>query len=68
MSDTYTRINWKEAPSTQTPISAENLNKMDKGIKDAHNKYDNLSENVANLRTEIGLEVTNIASLVGGEA
>lgn len=30
----YTRVNWQDSPSTATPISASNLNKMDKGIKD----------------------------------
>lgn len=28
----YDRVNWEDAPSTKTPISAENLNKMDAGI------------------------------------
>ena len=26
---TYTRVNWKDLPDTSTPITAENLNKMD---------------------------------------
>jgi hypothetical protein len=30
----YTRVNWEDLPSTNTPINATNLNKMDKGIKD----------------------------------
>lgn len=30
----YTRINWENEPSTNTPVSATNLNIMDKGIKD----------------------------------
>lgn len=28
----YTRVNWEDLPSTNTPINAENLNKMDEGI------------------------------------
>lgn len=28
----YNRVNWEDAPSTKTPVSAENLNKMDAGI------------------------------------
>lgn len=28
----YSRINWENKPSTNTPINAENLNKMDAGI------------------------------------
>lgn len=31
---TYNRVNWKDTPSTETPINATNLNKMDKGISD----------------------------------
>lgn len=34
----YTRINWKDGESGGTPLSAENLNKMDKGIYDANSK------------------------------
>ncbi len=30
----YTRINWENSPSTNTPRNATNLNKMDKGIYD----------------------------------
>lgn len=29
----YTRVNWQDAPSVSTPVSASNLNKMDAGIK-----------------------------------
>ena len=32
MSVDYTRVNWKDSPSTQTPLNAENLNKMDSAI------------------------------------
>ena len=29
---TYSRVNWEDSPSTDTPINATNLNKMDAGI------------------------------------
>lgn len=29
---TYNRVNWEDSPSTDTPINATNLNKMDAGI------------------------------------
>ncbi len=29
----YTRVNWENLPSTNTPLNATNLNKMDAGIK-----------------------------------
>jgi len=34
----YTRVNWQNSPSTATPVSADNLNTMDKGIADAHSQ------------------------------
>ena len=34
----YTRVNWENLPSTNTPVNATNLNKMDKGIKDLDTK------------------------------
>ena len=30
----YTKTNWQNTPSTQTPISAANLNHMEQGIAD----------------------------------
>ena len=35
--DTYTRVNWEDYPSTDTPINASNLNKMDAGVKANNN-------------------------------
>lgn len=32
----YTRVNWENLPSTNTPLNATNLNKMDKGIADLY--------------------------------
>jgi len=37
MAKRYIRINFQNAPSTATPLSAEILNKMDKGIDDIDN-------------------------------
>src|SRR5690606_15196419 len=31
----YQRVNWQDGPSGGTPLSAENLNKMDEAIADA---------------------------------
>lgn len=38
----YTRINWQDGESGGTPLSAENLNKMDEGIYELDNKIDEL--------------------------
>lgn len=46
MADTYTRVNWKDSPSTETPLSEANLNKMDKGIEDAHNAIEEIKKSV----------------------
>src|SRR5690554_1733410 len=32
----YTPLEWKDGPEGGTPISAANLNRMEQGIKDAH--------------------------------
>ncbi len=34
----YTRVNWQDLPSTNTPRNATNLNKMDAGIKENDDK------------------------------
>jgi hypothetical protein len=48
MAKRYTRINWQDKPSTATPISATNLNKMDKGIDDCDNAIEQLNDNLVN--------------------
>lgn len=45
MSETYTRINWKDGENGGTPISADNLNLMDLGIEKAHQLIEELKEN-----------------------
>lgn len=42
----YTRVNWENLPSTNTPLNATNLNKMDAGI--------------ASLDTDLGSLVSNL--------
>ena len=34
----YERVNWENLPSTNTPVNADNLNKMDEGIANAVEK------------------------------
>ena len=57
----YTRVNWQNAPSTATPVNAENLNKMDKGIADAHSQ---LAETA---KVEYFSDVPNISQLAEGK-
>lgn len=40
MSIAYTRVGWEDAPSTNTPIDASNLNHMDNGILALSDNYD----------------------------
>ena len=62
----YERVNWENLPSTNTPVNADNLNKMDEGIANAVEKSDLL-----NLIYPVGsiyMNVNNInpAILFGG--
>lgn len=44
----YTRVNWENLPSTNTPVNATNLNKIENELSDLDNKIDkkiNILEN-----------------------
>ncbi|MGF7145286.1 hypothetical protein HNQ56_003727 [Anaerotaenia torta] len=43
MAKRYARINWKNSPSTSTPVNEPNLNQMDKGIKDCDDAIGDLA-------------------------
>lgn len=49
----YNRINWQNKPNVATPISAENLNKMDKGIKDCDDAIGDLALLNTNNKTDL---------------
>ena len=40
----YTPIGWKNYPDKTTPVNADNLNKMEKGIIDAHDMIGDISQ------------------------
>lgn len=44
----YTRVNWENLPSTNTPVNATNLNKMDAGIANAVEKSGDTMTGVLN--------------------
>ena len=52
MAKRYARVNWQNSPSTTTPLNADNLNKMDKGIDDLDNAIEELNNNLGNIRNE----------------
>lgn len=39
----YERVNWENLPSTNTPVNADNLNKMENGIAETDNKVTTLN-------------------------
>ena len=49
----YTRVNWENLPSTNTPVNATNLNKMDAGIKDLDNGQTSLQTQINNLPKKV---------------
>ena len=53
MAKRYTRINWRNKPNTATPLSAANLNKMDKGIKDCDDAIGDLALLNTNNKTDL---------------
>ena len=69
MAKLYERVNWEDLPSKNTPINAENLNKMDKAIDDLDDKIVELEEgggsgsgaDVEYLEKEIG-ELENLST------
>lgn len=53
----YTRVNWQNSPNTSTPLSAENLNKMDAGIKRNADDIETLQQHTYD--TELNSTSTN---------
>ena len=37
---TYVPTKWENSPSTNTPLNADNLNKLEQGVKDLHDALD----------------------------
>ena len=61
MAKRYIRINWQNRPNVATPLSAANLNKMDKGIDD----IDNAIEEIYNKRVN-NVVTTNPDTFLAG--
>lgn len=57
MAVTYDRVNWKDKQTAlTTPMNAENLNKMDKGIKDLADALNDLTQDVEKIRIYDSIE------------
>lgn len=70
MAVTYERVNWVDEPSTDTPLSAENLNKMDEGISelaewsgDIEESIDDLIERVDGVEDDVSTLNTDVNDL-----
>lgn len=65
----YNRINWQNKPNVATPISAENLNKMDKGIDDNDKAIGDLAQlntsNKSNLVSAVNELNNNLPLQIG---
>ena len=58
----YSRINWQNSPSKTTPISAENLNKMDKAIEDLDNEAAVLRQEINDVKSYVSKDLLGGAS------
>ena len=60
----YTRVGWQDAPSTDTPIDAANLNHMDNGIlalsQEVDTELDSLREDFTSFEEETSSRVTTL--------
>lgn len=54
----YQKVNWEDAPSTATPLNAENLDNMDNGLAALYQDVADLEEAVENI--EITTDITNL--------
>ena len=54
MENQYDKINW----TNDTPLSVSNLDHMDTGIEQAHNRLDNLHENLDYAVTQIDTNIS----------
>ena len=52
----YERVNWENLPSTNTPVNADNLNKMDEGIANIDTKINAKQDK---LIAGTGIEITD---------
>lgn len=54
----YQKVNWEDAPSTATPLNAENLDNMDNGLAALYQDVADLEEAVENI--EVTTDITNL--------
>jgi len=65
----YNRVNWAAFPSLSTPLTANNLNKMDEGIDNLDNRVVGLLNRMDTAETNIssqGSSITSLSNAVNG--
>ena len=67
MNKAYSRINWQNKPSTQTPIDADNLNRMDLALDTIDDRVIALDTGESGLNTRLTTAEGNITSLQNGK-
>ncbi len=60
----YTKTEWEDLPSTNTPITADNLNHMEDGIEQVDNDIDEIYNNIGDLSNLNTADNTNIVSAI----
>lgn len=60
----YNRINWENAPSTATPLDADNLNRMDAKIADLDTSMDAVQESYDEMSNEMDLVNARIDTFI----
>lgn len=60
----YQKINWEDLPSTNTPITADNLNHMEGGIEQVDNDIDEVYNNIGDLSNLNTADNTNLVSAI----
>lgn len=68
-SKVYSRVNWAAFPSQSTPLTANNFNKMDKGIDDIDDRTVGLLNRMDTAETNIssqGSSITSLSNAVNG--
>lgn len=64
MAKLYERVNWEDLPSKNTPINAENLNKMDKAIDDLDDKIVELESDMEEVFQSVSSGKAMVASAI----
>jgi len=60
----YNRINWEDAPSTETPLNADNLNAMDAGIAAVDALLSEVQDGITGAKEDLSLLEARVDTIV----